>query len=202
MTYVPDATGVTIEVVDGSGYDRMKENLRRWSGNMLRNGARAIALGPWRMPFFIWWCCVDQRLAMWTTLVSPLLALAGALKTGFAFIASYIVYLAISRGLLSIVLWCYAREVDLNYIWALAANQKMNANVKVYMMWRLAKQKWANRGNQTAGFSGQSLAAILRERMAQYMTTLSYAALFLGVIIYTELLTVPSFNFVAAVLAK
>ena len=53
MTYVPDATGVTIEVVDGSGMTRMKENLRRWSGNMLRNGARAIALGPWRMPFFI-----------------------------------------------------------------------------------------------------------------------------------------------------
>ena len=46
MTYVPDASGTTIEVVEGSGYRRMVENLRRWSGNMLRNGARAIALGP------------------------------------------------------------------------------------------------------------------------------------------------------------
>ena len=31
----------------------MKENLRRWSGNMLRNGYRAIMLGPRAMPFFI-----------------------------------------------------------------------------------------------------------------------------------------------------
>ncbi len=46
MTYVPDANGTTIEVVEGNGYRRMVENLRRWSGNMLRNGARAIVLGP------------------------------------------------------------------------------------------------------------------------------------------------------------
>ena len=38
MTYVPDASGTTIEVVEGSGTKRMVENLRRWSGNMLRNG--------------------------------------------------------------------------------------------------------------------------------------------------------------------
>ncbi|MEQ1712966.1 MAG: glycosyltransferase, partial [Hyphomicrobium sp.] len=36
MTYVPDASGTTIEVVEGSGRTRMVENLRRWSGNMLR----------------------------------------------------------------------------------------------------------------------------------------------------------------------
>ena len=69
MTYVPDASGTTIEVVEGSGMRRMVENLRRWSGNMLRNGYRAILLGPRRMPFFIWWCCVDQRIAMWTMLL-------------------------------------------------------------------------------------------------------------------------------------
>ncbi len=198
MTYVPDATGVTIEVVDGSGLTRMKENLRRWSGNMLRNGWRAIMLGPTRMPFFIWWCCVDQRLAMWTTLVSPLLAITGAMKIGFSFFVAYFIYLCVTRGLLSVVLWFYAREVDLNFIWALAANQKLNAQVKVYMMWRLAKQKWANRGNQTAGFAGRDLVAQYREAMAAYMTVLSFAGLFLAVMIYSELLIVPSFSFVVA----
>ena len=82
MLYVPDSRGYTIEIIEGSAYTRMVENLRRWSGNMLRNGQRAIALGPGRMPFFIWWCCVDQRLAMWTMLFSPLLAIAGTLKVG------------------------------------------------------------------------------------------------------------------------
>ena len=54
--YVPDAHGYTVEVIEGSGLERMVQNFRRWSGNMLRNGSRAIALGPRRMPFFIWWC--------------------------------------------------------------------------------------------------------------------------------------------------
>ena len=34
----------TIEYIDDDGIERMKQNLLRWSGNMLRNGTRAIAL--------------------------------------------------------------------------------------------------------------------------------------------------------------
>jgi mannuronan synthase len=196
MTYVPDAAGTTIEVVEGTGYTRMVENLRRWSGNMLRNGMRAIQLGPHRMPFFIWWCCVDQRLAMWTMLFSPMMAVAGALKLGGSFLLAYLVYIAVTRALLSIVLFTYARKVDLNFIWTLYANQLLNAGVKVYMMWRLAKQKWANRGNQKQGFAGPGWVATLRELMAAYLTALSFAALFLAVLIYTKLLNVPSFDFV------
>jgi mannuronan synthase len=196
MTYVPDAAGTTIEVVEGTGYTRMVENLRRWSGNMLRNGLRAIQLGPHRMPFFIWWCCVDQRLAMWTMLFSPMLALAGSLKLGVNFLLAYVVYIAVTRGLLSIVLFTYARRVDLNFIWTLYANQLLNAGVKVYMMWRLAKQKWTNRGNQKQGFAGPGWAATLREAMAAYLTTLSFVSIFLSVLLYTKLLTVPSFGFV------
>jgi glycosyltransferase Alg8 len=200
MTYVPDAAGTTVEVIEGSGYTRMKENLRRWSGNLLRNGWRAIMLGPTRMPFFIWWCCVDQRLAMWTTLFGPLIAIAGALKTGPAFIFAYIIFLAVSRMLLSLVLFTYARRVDLNYVWALVANQKLNANVKVYMIWRLSKQKWANRGNQKAGFSGDGWLAKAREYMAVYLTALSYASLILGVMVYSGVLAVPKWSMIVALI--
>ncbi len=196
MTYVPDASGTTIEVVDGSGTKRMVENLRRWSGNMLRNGYRAIMLGPRAMPLFIWWCCVDQRLAMWTMLFSPMLAVAGALKLGMAYLVAYAIYIAITRCILSIVLFTYARQVDLNYIWCLYANQLLNAAVKVYMLWRLSKQKWANRGNQKQGFTGNRLEAMARNGMAVYLTGMSTCALFLAVVIYTELLTVPSWGLV------
>ena len=200
MSYVPDASGTTIEVVDGAGYTRMVENLRRWSGNMLRNGWRALMLGPRSMPFFIWWCCVDQRLAMWTMLFSPMIAVAGAMKVGAPFLIAYVIYIAITRALLSIVLFTYARRVDLNYIWSLYANQLLNAGVKLYMVWRLSKQKWANRGNQKQGFSGGSWIAIAQTTMAIYLTVISFAALFLAVIIYSEVLTVPSFRFVLALL--
>jgi mannuronan synthase len=199
MTYVPDANGTTIEVVEGSGYRRMVENLRRWSGNMLRNGARAIALGPTKMPFFIWWCLIDQRLAMWTMLFSPILAIAGAMKIGWAFLGAYVVYIAVTRMMLSMVLWTYAREVDINYVWTLYSNQLLNAAVKVYMLWRLSKQRWANRGNQTQGMGGQTLLSRAKDWMAVYLTAISFGALFLTVMLYTELLTIPTAGFVKAV---
>ena len=194
MTYVPDASGTTIEVVDGSGYRRMVENLRRWSGNMLRNGARAIALGPRRMPFFIWWCLIDQRLAMWTTLFSPLIAFAGAMKVGAPFLVAYAVYIAVTRMILSMVLFTYSRQVDINYVWTLYANQLLNAGVKIYMLWRLSKQRWANRGNQTQGMSGQSLAALMKDWMAMYLTAISFGGLFLAVVVYTDLMVAPSLD--------
>jgi len=198
MTYVPDASGTTIEVVEGSGYRRMVENLRRWSGNMLRNGWRAIMLGPGKMPVFIWWCCVDQRIAMWTMLISPMIAIAGAIKYGSSFVLSYIVYIAVTRMCLSMVLFTYARRVDLSFVWTLYANQMLNAVVKIYMQWRLAKQKWTNRGNQKAGFAGGGALALFREAMAAYMTTLSFVSLFLLVMLYTRLLTIPSWSYVRA----
>ena len=76
---------------------RMMQNLRRWSGNMLRNGARAIALGPRRAGFFIWWCLVDQRIAIWTTLVAPALAVSGAVITTPWFLADYAIW-TLRRG--------------------------------------------------------------------------------------------------------
>ncbi len=201
MTYVPDASGTTIEVVEGSGYRRMVENLRRWSGNMLRNGQRAIMLGPRRMPFFIWWCCVDQRIAIWTMLFSPVLAIAATMKTGWAFLGAYFVYIGVTRFLLAMVLSTYARRVDLNFIWALYVNQLLNAVVKVYMTWRLAKQKWTNRGNQKQGFASNSWVTTFREGMAAYLTALSFSALFIVVMLYTKLLTVPSVTMIFSIFA-
>ncbi|MBU2580304.1 MAG: glycosyltransferase family 2 protein [Alphaproteobacteria bacterium] len=199
MTYVPDASGTTIEVVEGSGFRRMVENLRRWSGNMLRNGQRAIALGPHRMPFFIWWCLIDQRLAMWTMLFSPMLAVAGTLKVGFAFLVSYVIFVAVTRMLLSMVLWTYAPRVDLGYVWTLYANQLLNAGVKVIMLWRLAQQNWANRGNQKSGIDGGGWVAVAREAMARYLTFVSFAGLFLAAMIYMRLLELPSWGLIVSV---
>ncbi len=198
MTYVPDASGTTIEVVEGSGWTRMEENLRRWSGNMLRNGLRAIKLGPTRMPFFIWWCVVDQRLAMWTTLFSPMLAGAEALRNGPSYVVQYILYLAITRMLLSIALFTYSERVDLNYVWILPVNQKLNAQVKVYMLWRLSKQRWANRGNQSSGQGGDTLLAKAQTFMAAWLTWLSFGSLFLAVVYYSEMMHLPSAGFVIA----
>jgi mannuronan synthase len=94
------------------------------------------------------------------------------------------------------VLFHYARRVDLNFIWTLYANQLLNAIVKVYMQWRLAKQKWTNRGNQKTGFQGGGAIVVFREMMAFYLTALSFCTVFLIVMLYTRLLHLPSSDLV------
>ena len=191
MMYVPDAIAYTVEHIEGSGYERMVQNLRRWSGNMLRNGARAIALGPRRTGFFIWWCVVDQRIAMWTMLFSPILAISTTILVTPAYLVTYIVWITISRLWQAIFLFAYSREVHLVYPLLLYVNQLTNAAVKVYCLFRLSKQRWTNRGDQKAGFDGAFIDRI-RNVTASYLTVVAMSALVLAIISYSGLLRLPS----------
>ncbi|WP_372922178.1 glycosyltransferase, partial [Roseovarius sp.] len=182
MTYVPDATVYTIEVIKGSGLERMVQNFRRWSGNMLRNGARAIALGPRAMPVFIWWCVVDQRIAMWTMMVSPVLAVFATMIDPIYF-WNVLIWLVASRLVLSTVLYTYARKPDLSWPFILYFNQFINAGVKIYMIFHLSKQKWSNRGNQSAG-EGTGW----KERFALFQLFTTTCAFVTGLAIYSGLL--------------
>ncbi len=189
MLYVPDALGYTVEIIEGSGFNRMVQNFRRWSGNMLRNGSRAIALGPRRMPFFIWWTLIDQRIAMWTTLIGPLMMVSLALFQDGIYLVSYVIYLAITRLMFSLVLYYYSQKVDLSYPFLLYLNQIINSMVKIYALFRLSKQRWSNRGDQKAGFSSGGLTELYRTVMANYLTIfyltlLTLFILFLGLEIY------------------
>lgn len=193
MLYVPDALVYTIEYIEGSGLDRMIQNFKRWSGNMLRNGTRALKLGPFKIGWFIWWCVLDQRIAMWTMLVSPILAvMASTLHTPY-YIVSYIIWILVSRMALCMVLYCYCRRIDISFPFILYFNQLINAGVKVYCLFRLSKQRWSNRGDQAAGF-GDGIVEKLQNAMACYLTTLYLAALGLVIIIYSGLLDAPTLN--------
>jgi glycosyltransferase Alg8 len=189
MIYVPDAMVYTVEVVKGSGMERMVQNFRRWSGNMLRNGARAIALGPRKVGPFIWWCLIDQRLAMWTMMVAPVLAIL-TLATDPYYMANVILWLAASRVVLCLVLWRYARQPDLWWPLILYGNQIINAAVKIFMLFHLSKQRWANRGNQT---SGEALGgvAMVKSGVAKFQMTTALVTFLTGVAILAGLLPSP-----------
>lgn len=191
MTYVPDALSITIEHIEGSGYERMVQNLRRWSGNMLRNGARAIALGPRKVGFFIWWCVVDQRIAMWTTLVSPILAIVMSVLVSVSFLTAYVAWIMLTRLAQSVVLWRYSGEPSLAFPALLYANQILNASVKVYCLFRLSKQRWTNRGDQRAGFGG-SFTDRIRNGVAAYLTTVAMVGLVIALVAYSQVLRIPT----------
>ena len=194
MLYVPDALVYTIEEIEGSGIERMTQNFRRWSGNMLRNGTRALKLGPNKIGFFIWWCVMDQRIAMWTMLVSPIVAIAATLLHDPYYIVSYIIWIAISRMALSLFLFRYSNSVHIEWPFILYFNQLLNAGVKVYCLARLSKQRWTNRGNQSSG-GGDTVGDQLKNFMAGYITTLWVVALVMTVLFYTGLVRFPDIDY-------
>ena len=189
MTYVPDATVYTIEVIKENGLQRMVQNFRRWSGNMLRNGSRAIALGPTAMPFFIWWCIVDQRLAMWTMMVSPIMAVFGSvIAPGYAW--NCLIWVIFSRLVLSLFLIGYARRADMSWPFILYLNQVINASVKIFMIFHLSKQKWSNRGNQSSG-EGAGLLERVKNGFAKFQLLTAVGVFVTALMIYVGLLDNP-----------
>lgn len=195
MRYVPDALGYTVEVIEGSGMERMVQNFRRWSGNMLRNGTRATQLGPKNMPFFIWWCLVDQKISMWTMLLSPMLAVFASVSVGIDYFIAYVIFIAVSRMLLSLFLFSYSRQIEMNYPGILYLNQLINASVKVYCIFRLSKQKWSNRGNQSLQAGNNQLLEFCRNWMATWCTLTALSILAVVTLHYAGLVNVPSFHF-------
>ncbi len=191
MLYVPEAVVYTVEYIEGRGLNRMYENFRRWSGNMLRNGSRAMALGPRKIGFFIWWCVLDQRIAMWTMLVSPVVAILGVIVKGWVYLVTYIVWILFSRMMLCLFLYQYAPRIHMSFPFILYFNQLFNAMIKVFILFRLSQQRWSNRGNQEAGFNFSWLATG-RKAMAAYLTTFYITLLFLGTILYTGIIELPS----------
>lgn len=171
MLYVPDASVITIENIGEQPFQRVQQNLMRWSGNMLRNGSRALALGPKRCGFFIWWCVFDQRISIWTSLSGLVMALALSLATSFNVLVAYLIWVLLTRTLVSIVLYSYAGRIYPSFPFMLYANQLTASLVKVYLLFRVSKQRWLNRGDQrTSAAAGRLLS--FQNAMAAFLTAL------------------------------
>ena len=190
MFYIPDAVTVTIEYIKGSAFDRMKENLKRWSGNTLRNGARAIALGPRKVSFFIWWCLVDQRCTIWTMLIGHMIMFTLAFTKSWAFLMVSLIWIAFSRLCISSLLFIHARRIDMSFPFLLYINQFMTTMIKIYILFRLPQQRWSNRGDQRAGFESRSLKR--RGWVATYLTTFYCLSCFLFILILLQLVSLPT----------
>lgn len=183
MFYVPDALVWTVIPMKGDQREMMKQNLLRWSGNMLRNGARAIALGPWRVGFFIWWCIVDQRIAMWTSLAAPIAMVAAGFIISHQYWTSYVLWVLLTRLYLGWLIFYHDRRLEMTYPFLLYLNQMVNASVKVYLLFRLPQQRWANRQDQRYT-PGQGLKWALKNVLAVYLTVLYVTTFVFLVLIY------------------
>lgn len=143
MIYVPDATVMTIEHPPHANFFKATTMLMfRWFGNMLRTNGRALKLGPAKMGFFTWWCLLDQRISMWTSLSGPVFVLFIALKHSLAFLPVYIVWIGLTRWIMTILLVTTRPVLSAWYPFLLFYNQIWGSMIKTYVMFRLDRQSW------------------------------------------------------------
>ncbi len=155
--YVPDAMVYTIErIEDSEAGERIKQNLMRWSGNMLRSGTRAIPLGPKRLGLYLWWCLIDQRIAIWTSLIGACGGLLLALVGEWELFLVYVIWAATTRLVQSIMLFFYHGRINMWFPLMMYVNQIAGAAIKLFIFCRLPLQRWTNRNNQKAGFGEYS----------------------------------------------
>ncbi|MCU1261024.1 MAG: transcriptional regulator [Bryobacterales bacterium] len=188
MLYVPDATVLTMETIGDRSFERVQQNLMRWSGNMLRNGSRALALGPKRCGWFIWWCVADQRLSIWTSLSGLVMALALSMETDFRVLVAYLVWVFLTRTVVSLVLFLYAHRVSLAFPFLLYTSQVLASVIKVYLVFRISKQRWLNRGDQRAK-AAASRMLVFQQGMAIFLTMLYVSTFMLLAFAATGVLT-------------
>ncbi len=143
MLYIPDVRIRTVEHPPHPDFGIASTQLMvRWFGNMLRTNSRALALGPGRMGLFTWWCVLDQRISMWTSLTGLAAALIVAASGQPWLFFGYLYWVAITRLILTILLLTVRNNVSWTYPFLLYYNQIYGSLIKIYMLFNLDRQRW------------------------------------------------------------
>ncbi|NUT80925.1 glycosyltransferase family 2 protein [Pseudomonas brassicacearum] len=141
--YVPDAAINTVEHPPEKSFIKASRKLMfRWYGNNLRQNSRALGLGLKRLGLFTSVVLFDQRVSMWTSLLGLTVALIASFKYGTAFILVYLLWIGITRLLLTLLLSCSGHRIGPAYPAILYYNQIVGALVKIYVFFRLDQQSW------------------------------------------------------------
>ena len=141
--YVPDAAINTVEHPPEKSFIKASRKLMfRWYGNNLRQNSRALGLGPNRLGWFTSLVLLDQRVAMWTSLLGPSVAIVASLKYGFAYLLIYMLWIGLTRLVLTLLLLASGHSIGPAYPLILYYNQIVGALVKVYVFFRLDQQSW------------------------------------------------------------
>lgn len=143
MLYVPDVQVATIESPPARSF--LPGSLRlmaRWSGNMVRANGPALALGRERLGTFLWWCLIDQRISMWTTLIAPALALLLALQGVWLALYAYLLWVAITRLMQALTLLTVRHHISGLTPILLWWTQVAGAWVKIAAVFHPDRQAW------------------------------------------------------------
>lgn len=152
MIYVPDAYVRCLEELPSGGFMSASAQLmKRWFGNMLRNSDRSIALGPRRIGFFTWWCLVDQRLSMWTSLSGPLFVMFFLVDGRLAAVPAYIAVVFATRFIQTLNVAYQGGTASVAVPFLLLHQQFVGSALKINALFHLDQQKWTRQNITSAG---------------------------------------------------
>ncbi len=151
MLYLPDVMVYSLESRDTDFFDLSLSLPYRWYGNTLRNSNRALALGPKRIGWFIWWAILDQRINMWTALVGISGALILTFSKSFIYFYFYIAWILMVRVVQISFIALRGHPVGMRTIPLMIYNQWFGAVIKIRAYFNLADQKWFKGGETQTG---------------------------------------------------
>jgi mannuronan synthase len=155
MLYVPDVAVCCLEKSPRQGFcDSTIALMLRYFGNMTRNNARAVHLGPPRIGYFTWLALVDQRLSPWTSLWGPVSAVALALFYDARVLPIYVCWVLLSRTAQCAIYGLFRLSFHPLFTFLQFYNQIVGAALKVVVSFNPDRQSWTRQstGNNTAAY--------------------------------------------------
>ncbi len=180
--YVPDASINTVEHPPDPKFVRASRQLMfRWYGNSLRQNSRATKLGPSRLGWFTYYVLFDQRISMWSSLLAPVSAVIASLKYSVVFFLGYLLWIGITRLMMTIMLLASGHSVGPAYPIILYYNQLFGSLVKIYVYFRLDRQSWTRQPTKLS----RNLASYQQmfNRWSSRTMTFSSASLFCAILV-------------------
>lgn len=143
MWYVPDVKIMTVEEPPNPNFlVGATVLMRRWFGNMLRTNSRALKVPREKMGWFTWWCLIDQRISMWTSLFGLCSVAIASTRYGLELWTVSIWWVALIRYLQTLLLAAAGRKLSISWPLLIYFNQIYGSFIKVYILNHLYKQKW------------------------------------------------------------
>lgn len=163
MAYLPDVRSWSMETQPRPTFlDSAKTLMVRWFGNMMRTNGRAIRLGPSRIGFFTWWSIIDQRVSAWTTMVGPTSVALAALFQSASIIPIYVAWVMATRYVFCAAISLFRGTwFPITHPPVLYFGQIVGAALKIFVLFRLDKQRWTRQG---AASSAERLSLPARVR--------------------------------------
>lgn len=158
MIYLPDTYVTCLEELPKGGFLKASAKLmQRWFGNMLRNSDRSIALGPRKMGVFTWWCLIDQRLSMWTSLTGLVFLTFFLVKGEWVALPAYVCIVMLTRAIQTANV-AHQGGIPSPLVPLLLLHQQfVGSLIKVEVLFHLNRQKWTRQDISSGGVSSKDL---------------------------------------------